>query len=196
MSNRQKPATIRSPSRQLAQTGAHGLPATKRLNQGVVPARASRNGMLTNFGQIRTILTGLAACHRPTPRSKCRQPSPGTDTAGRCGRQHGERREGIRPPYPGSTPSRKPSKPTLYPQKGRSREPPLPDLAGMMAHRAGSSRHNRPSCRQEIPFIGRYLEFVCVQVRVRLGNPAILHAQRPTGGTVRMGSPRGTESTI
>jgi len=29
-----------------------------------------------------------------------------------------------------------------------------------------------------------YLEFVCVQVRVRLGNPAILHAQRPTGGTM------------
>jgi len=28
-----------------------------------------------------------------------------------------------------------------------------------------------------------YLEFVYVQVRVRLGNPATLHAQRPTGGT-------------
>ena len=59
----------------------------------------------------------------------------------------------------------------------------------MMAHRAGSSRHNRPLCRLEIPLTGRYLEFVCVQVRVRLGNPAILHAQRPTGGTARMGSP-------
>ena len=64
--------------------------------------------------------------------------------------------------------------------QGRIREPPLPDLAGMMAHRAGKSRHNRPSCRLEIPFTGRYLEFVCVQVQVRLGKPAILYAQRPT----------------
>jgi len=56
----------------------------------------------------------------------------------------------------------------------------------MMAHRAGGSRHNRPSCRLEIPVTGRYLEFVCGQVRVRLGKPAILHARRPTGGTVPM----------
>jgi len=60
----------------------------------------------------------------------------------------------------------------------------------MMAHRAGNSRHNRPSCRLEIPITGQYLELLCVQVRVRLGNPAILHAQRPDRGTVRMGRPQ------
>jgi hypothetical protein len=66
------------------------------------------------------------------------------------------------------------------------REPLLPDLAGMMAHRAGNSRHNGPLCRLEIPVRSRYLEFVCVQVRVGLGNPAILYAQRPTAGIVRV----------
>jgi hypothetical protein len=69
---------------------------------------------------------------------------------------------------------------------GCIREPPLPDLAGMVAHRAGYSRHNRPSYRLEIPVRSQYLEFMCQQVRVRLGKPAILRAQRPTGSTVRM----------
>jgi hypothetical protein len=49
-------------------------------------------------------------------------------------------------------------------------------FAGMMAHRAGRSRHNRPSRRLEIPLEADHLEFVCVQVRVRLGHLAILHA--------------------
>ena len=62
--------------------------------------------------------------------------------------------------------------------------------AGMMAHRAGSSRHNRPSCRLEITVPGRYLEFVCGQVQVRLGNPAILHALRPTGRCADVAVPR------
>jgi len=57
------------------------------------------------------------------------------------------------------------------PKKGRVREPPLPDSAGMTAHRAGRSRHNRPPCRLEIPAGSRYLEFVCVQVRVRHREP-------------------------
>jgi len=66
----------------------------------------------------------------------------------------------------------------------------------MMALCAGNSRHNRPSCRLEIPVRSRYLEFMCQQVLVRFGNPAILHAQRPTGGTVRMWwSPPYTQST-
>ena len=47
----------------------------------------------------------------------------------------------------------------------------------------------RGRMRGKIPFRGRYLEFVCAQVRVRLGDPAILHAQRPTGGTARTQSP-------
>ena len=81
-------------------------------------------------------------------------------------------------------------------KKRRIWEPPLPDLVGMMAHYAGNSRHNRPSCRLEIPVRSRYLEFMCQQVLVRFGNPAILHAQRPTGGTVRMWwSPPYTQST-
>ena len=80
-------------------------------------------------------------------------------------------RFGQRPRWSGRAPSGKPSKHTPYPQKGRIREPPLPDLAGMMAHRAGNSRHNRPSCRLEVPVRSLYLEFVCVQVRMRLGRP-------------------------
>jgi hypothetical protein len=52
----------------------------------------------------------------------------------------------------------------------------LPDFAGMMAHRAGSSRHNRPSCRLKIPVGSQYLEFVCYQVRVRSESVAILPA--------------------
>jgi len=54
-----------------------------------------------------------------------------------------------------------------------------------MAHRAGSSRHNRPSCRLEIPITGRYLELVCVQLRVRLGKAAILHARSARPGALR-----------
>jgi hypothetical protein len=41
------------------------------------------------------------------------------------------------------------------------REPPLPDFAGMTAHRAGQGRHKRPSCRLKIPVGTKYLEFVC-----------------------------------
>jgi len=52
-------------------------------------------------------------------------------------------------------------------------------------------RHNRPSGRLESPVSSQYLKFMCVQVRVRSGNPVILPTQRPTDGTVRgSGVPR------
>jgi hypothetical protein len=41
------------------------------------------------------------------------------------------------------------------------RELLLPDFAGMLAHRAGSSRHNRPSCRLDILAISWVFEIVC-----------------------------------
>ena len=74
----------------------------------------------------------------------------------------------------------------LIPQTGRIREPPLPELAGMMAPCAGRSRHSGPSCRLEIPFTSRYLEFVCVQVRVSLGDPA--HRARAAPGRGPLGA--------
>ena len=46
----------------------------------------------------------------------------------------------------------------------------------------GQGRHSRPSCRQEIPVGNRYLEFVCVYVRMGRESLAILPAQPPDRG--------------
>jgi hypothetical protein len=161
-------------------TGRQGTGHGSRQGAGAAPNRPLVRPRLANM-----VADPGSVVDRVYPRARCQGRTP----TGAAAHDRGDGqalRFGQPPPWSGPDTIRETVKPHLMSIKGCVREPLLPDLAGMMAHRAGNSRHNGPLCRLEIPVRSRYLEFVCVQVRVGLGNPAILYAQRPTAGIVRV----------